>query len=167
MAHRVYDILFKLSSEYKNDEFLFGIIYKSILFILLCGIFYFLIINNNWLIKKILPDEEDLPLENQKKLFITGLRAAIVFYGLILALSSMRPFIYEINFFIHNMHRNAAGHNLSSKIFLNDICFNVFKFCLIFYMTIGAPGFVRWQVKRNFENKECSTNSSLCDSRSK
>ena len=122
----------------------------------LSAIVFFMIVNNNWLIKKILPVEEPIPAENQKKWFMSSLRIGLVLCGLMLLAGSAESLVYTAKIIVG---LPIWGRKLFADIFydgrfdwsqLLKNSFNVFKTALIAYLIIGAPQFVRWQTKRTF-----------------
>ena len=135
---------------------LFDMFYVAVSLGVLSAIVFFIIVNNNWLIKKILPDEEPIPAENQKKWFVSSLRIGLVLCGLMLLAGSAESLVYTAKIIVG---LPIWGRKLFADIFydgrfdwsqLLKNSFNVFKTALIAYLIIGAPQFVRWQTKRTF-----------------
>ena len=135
---------------------LFDMFYIAIGMGVLSAVVFFIIVNNNWLIKKILPDEEPIPAEFQKKWFVSSLRIGLVFCGLMLLAGSAESLVYTVKIIVG---LPIWGRKLFADIFydgrfdwsqLLKNSFNVFKTALIAYLIIGAPHFVRWRTKRTF-----------------
>jgi hypothetical protein len=124
------------------------------------SIIFFMILNNDWLVKKILPSEEPIPVEYQKIWFITALRVGFVFCGLMLLASSIESVIYTAKLIICWPFWNTQW--FSDFFYGNsDVRFtefrlqhgagNVFYTILIVYLIMAAPGLVKWQAKRMFK----------------
>jgi hypothetical protein len=62
--------------------------------IFLCFVGFFMIINNNWLVKRILPTEESISIEQQKIWFGASLRILFMFYGVFLLSHSTVTVVY-------------------------------------------------------------------------
>jgi hypothetical protein len=136
---------------------LFDMFYVAVSLGVLSAIVFFMIVNNNWLIKKILPDEEPIPAENQKKWFISSLRIGLVFCGLMLLAGSAESLVYTAKIIAG---LPIWGRKLFADIFYDGrfdwpqffrLFFNIFRVAVIIYLIAGAPGFVKWQTKRTFK----------------
>ncbi|MGD0784574.1 MAG: hypothetical protein ABR969_02035 [Sedimentisphaerales bacterium] len=124
------------------------------------SIIFFMILNNDWLVKKILPSEEPIPVEYQKIWFIAALRVGLVFCGLMLLASSIESVIYTVKlivcwpfwntqWFSDFMYGNSDVRFQEFR--LQQGAHNVFNTILIVYLIMASPGFVKWQAKRMFK----------------
>jgi hypothetical protein len=139
---------------------IFNVFYAIAHLFVLSFVVFFMIVNNNWLIKKFLPDEEPIPAENQEKWFVSSLRIGLVFCGLMLLASSAES--------VADTAKIIAGLPFWGRQLLADIFYDgrfdwpqlfknsskIFRTALIAYLIIGAPQFVRWQMKRAFTQGE-------------
>ena len=135
---------------------MFNVFFISIQLLVLGIVVVFMIVNNDWLIKKIVLNEEPIPAENQKKWFVSSLRIGLVLCGLMLLAGSAESLVYTAKIIAG---LPIWGRKLFADIFydgrfdwpqLSRNSFNVFKTALVAYLIIGAPQFVRWQTKRTF-----------------
>lgn len=139
---------------------IFNVFYAIAHLSVLSFVVFFMIVNNDWLIKKFLPDEEPIPADHQKKWFVSSLRIGLVFCGLMLLASSAES--------VANTTKIIAGLPFWGRQLFADILYdgrfdwpqlfknssNIFRTTLIAYLIIGAPQFVRWQMKRAFTQGE-------------
>jgi len=139
---------------------LIGVLFYSIATILfLAAIIVFMIFNNNWLVKKILPAEETVPAEYEKLWFSSSLRIGLVFCGLIFFAVSADALLYAIKTVVD---LPFLGRQLFSDIIYGNHLFNVkdshfyvniyrfLKMVLAIYLIAGAPGFIGWQMRRTY-----------------
>ncbi|OHB56651.1 MAG: hypothetical protein A2Y12_06080 [Planctomycetes bacterium GWF2_42_9] len=134
-------------------EFIISITTVVIFIAVLAAIIKFFIINNNWLIAKILPNEE--PVENPKAWFTSSLRIGLVLLGLILFAKSQKIIFLSANFLIdlpkasRELITNIVQGN---RVFENGFpylqTYHLLMLFLMIYLIAGAPKFVWWQSKR-------------------
>lgn len=128
----------------------------NIIFIVL--ILHFIIFNNSWLVKKILPAEEPLNAEDEKLWFSASLRIGLVFCGLVFIPSCGQGLIITIKFILN---LPSAGTQFTSDLFygartfeLRDLShfrinlYNFFKMIFSIYFLAGSPGFITWNMKQ-------------------
>lgn len=135
---------------------IFKVFCMAVNVLILGVVVFFVIINNDWLIRKILPDEEPIPAENQKKWFVSSLRIGLVFCGLLLLTKSTESVVYTIKIIPslpvwgRQVFTGMLYGDRFNSMLLFENSLKVFKTVLIAYLIIGAPHFVRWQTKRAF-----------------
>lgn len=124
-------------------------------------ILYLMVINNEWLARKILPFEDAASAGDERLWLSSSLRIGLVFCGLIFFAGSTDAIIYSIKAIAA---LPSAGWQLFSDIIkgnslftapdyhsLSGNIYKLFKTALVIYLSAGAPGFVGWQVKRTFK----------------
>lgn len=141
-----------------NQDFgvlIIGIFSIIILISMLFAIVYFLVLNNNWLVEKILPNEEPIGPENQKLWLTTSLRAGLVFLGFILLAKETESIIFTVKFIftLPMLGRQLISNILQgNKIFTDKFLFrhicNVFATAVIVYLIAGANGIVKYELKK-------------------
>ncbi|MEN6385647.1 MAG: hypothetical protein ABFD79_10665 [Phycisphaerales bacterium] len=153
----VYPILSRSMVPQEQNLLILNLVYFGLLIALFACVLYYFIINNSWLIKKIVPAEE--PLKNPALWFIVLLRAALVLTGLILLSSNLDTIITAARFIIHlppalrEMITNIIQGN---KVFGPVHTMEIYKFSmtiLSIYLIAGCPGFVKWQVNKNLKQE--------------
>jgi hypothetical protein len=124
------------------------------------SVLFFMTLNNDWLVKKILPSEEPIPVEYQKIWFITALRVGLVFCGLILLANSIESVVYTAKLIIALPFWNTQWFSdfiygnsdvRFQELRLHKGVFNIINTILIIYLIMAAPHFVKWQAKRMFK----------------
>lgn len=157
-------MFFNHSADYEGTNSLATIIKIIICAVLTISLFaaviYFLIINNNWLVQKILPAEEPIEAENRSIWITTSLRCGLVFLGLILfgkytqRIESTIELIIKLPIILRDfttdiVQGNYPFYKVSPWKTISDVIATI----IIIYLILGGPGFVAWQVRRNLRFK--------------
>lgn len=147
-----------IASQFGGSRIL-GISYIVAVILATAWVIYYLIINNDWLIKKIVPDEEPIAAEYQKLWFISCLRVGLVFCGLLLMAYSLQSIVYTVTLIVNLpfIGKQAFSDMLyGSKVFKGKLLpkhiYDIITTVLIVYLIAGAPGFVKWQMKRSLNS---------------
>jgi hypothetical protein len=135
-------------------EIVVGILTIIVFISVICSIIYFLIIENNWLVMKILPEEE--AVGNPKKWFTASLRVGLVFLGLILFAKGMDKnlsIVYSLAKLPSQCRDLITNIIQGNRIFADRVNFyeicHVLRLIIVVYLIAGAPHFIKWQLKRN------------------
>ena len=132
-----------------------GVISVIIFLVVLFSICYFLVLNNDWLVGKILPSEEPIASEKQKLWLATSLRVGLVFLGFILLAKETQSVIFTATFIVK---LPMLGRDLISNIVQGDKwipdslltrhIYNLIATGVIVYLIAGANGFVKWELSK-------------------
>ncbi|OQA02594.1 MAG: hypothetical protein BWY69_00987 [Planctomycetes bacterium ADurb.Bin401] len=135
--------------------------FSAIVFIgTLFAILYFFVLNNDWLVGKILPSEEPIEPEKQQLWLGASLRVGLVFLGLVLLAKETQSVIFTAGFILK---LPMLGRELISNIVRGDKWFedrllarhiyNLIATGVIVYLIAGGPGFVKWELRHKFTRK--------------
>lgn len=122
-------------------------------------IIYRLIFNNNWLVKKLVPAEEPVVVEDRKKWLVCCLRIGMVLLGLILLAQLIHSIVSTARVIVgmpvwgRQLLSDFLYEKLSISMLFGKI-FAVFQTALTIYLIIGAPHLVKYKTKQMFTNSK-------------
>jgi hypothetical protein len=152
------------SMQIRYTSVLWDILFSLFVIILLIAIVYWLILKNDWLVRKILGPGEKLDQESET-LWLTGsLRMVAVLYGLILLSGSITTIlnILALPLYIRPMMNEIFTSGTSPKTLTftprqwSYMTYDFFKALLAVYLLYGWPQFIRFQL--NLCKTESSSN---------
>ncbi len=118
-------------------------------------IFWYMILNNDWLTKKLVPQLADDDAINTEQ-FIRILRTVMIFAGLMLLPKAFKYLKFlpglpiSLRALIHvSLGLDRYSHQLpQNPWYWVDVTRVIISLLLIIYLICGAPRYVRWQVRK-------------------
>ena len=139
---------------------IYGVYYLLIATGLIITIFYFIVLNNEWLVIKIAKSKEYISGSKEVLWFVSSFRIAFVFFGLFLLAFSIGHIITTILFiitlpmqcrdFITSFVEDRKVVDLSVvnlSQYFRTTCHLLITFLMIYFIC-GAKYFLNWQLKR-------------------